>query len=199
MQFYDSGKIKFNLHGPVNLHENSASEFCCVESIFSMKLLGFVSKAMKLLLTELVGQCRNILPLALPTERQYILALTSNSVNKSIVLTYFDQTPSFSNPEVSFLHYTPNRKLEGGKPRSLIKVPQSLIKMPQRKSRGFHLRVFGFGYGAKRQPRRGRNLEKSILRGFRNFRKLRVFDLTLWRYGAAFSGMINLECIEASF
>ena len=33
-------------------------------SIFSMKLLGFVSKAIKLLLTELVGQCRNILPLA---------------------------------------------------------------------------------------------------------------------------------------
>ena len=29
-----------------------------------MKLLGFVSKAIKLLLTELVGQCRNILPLA---------------------------------------------------------------------------------------------------------------------------------------
>ena len=172
MQFYDSGKIKFNLHRPVSLHENSAGEFCCVESIFSMKLLGFVSKAIKLLLTELVGQCRNILPLALPTEGQYILALTSNSVHKSIVLTYFDQTPSFYNPEVSFLHYTPNRKLEDGKPRSLIKVPQ-------RKSRGFHLRVFGFGYGAKRQPRRGRNLEKSILRGFRNFQKLRVFDLIL--------------------
>ena len=29
-----------------------------------MKLLGFVSKAIKLLLTELVGQCRSILPLA---------------------------------------------------------------------------------------------------------------------------------------
>ena len=27
-------------------------------------VLGFVSKAIKLLLTELVGQCRNILPLA---------------------------------------------------------------------------------------------------------------------------------------
>ena len=27
-------------------------------------LLGFVSKAIKLLLTDLVGQCRNILPLA---------------------------------------------------------------------------------------------------------------------------------------
>ena len=31
---------------------------------FSMKLLGFVSKAIKLLLTELVSQCRKILPLA---------------------------------------------------------------------------------------------------------------------------------------
>ena len=29
-----------------------------------MKLLGFVSKAIKLLLTELVGHCRNILPSA---------------------------------------------------------------------------------------------------------------------------------------
>ena len=48
----------------VSSHEDSASEFCCVGSIFSMKLLGFVSKAIKLLLTELVGQCRNILPLA---------------------------------------------------------------------------------------------------------------------------------------
>ena len=41
-----------------------AGEFCCVGSIFSMMLLGFVSKAIKLLLPELVGQCRNILPLA---------------------------------------------------------------------------------------------------------------------------------------
>ena len=48
----------------VGSHEGSASEFCCVGSIFSMKLLGFVSKARKLLLTELVGQCRNMLPLA---------------------------------------------------------------------------------------------------------------------------------------
>ena len=48
----------------VSSHEDSASEFCCVASVFSMKLLGFVSKAIKLLLTELAGQCRNILPLA---------------------------------------------------------------------------------------------------------------------------------------
>ena len=48
----------------VSSHEDSAGEFCCVGSIFSMKLLRFVSKAIKLLLTELVGQCRNILPLA---------------------------------------------------------------------------------------------------------------------------------------
>ena len=51
----------------VSSHEDSAGEFCCVGSIFSMKLLGFVSKAIKLLLTELVGQCRNILPLAFST------------------------------------------------------------------------------------------------------------------------------------
>ena len=49
----------------VSSHEDSAGEFCCVGSIFSMKLLGFVSKAINLLLTELVGQSRNILPLAL--------------------------------------------------------------------------------------------------------------------------------------
>ena len=48
----------------VSSNEDSAGEFCCAGSIFSMKLLGFVSKAIKLLLTELVGQCRNILPLA---------------------------------------------------------------------------------------------------------------------------------------
>ena len=58
----------------VGSHEDSAAEFCCVGSIFSMKLLAFVSKAIKLLLTELVGQCR-----------QYIPALTSHSVNKSII------------------------------------------------------------------------------------------------------------------
>ena len=34
---------------------------------FSMKLLVFMSKAIKLLLTELVGQCRNILPLTFST------------------------------------------------------------------------------------------------------------------------------------
>ena len=44
----------------VSSHENSAGEFCCIGSIFSMKLLGFVSKAIKLLLTQLIGQCRNI-------------------------------------------------------------------------------------------------------------------------------------------
>ena len=46
----------------VNSHEDPAGDFCCVGSIFSMKLFGFVSKTIKLLLTELVGQCRNILP-----------------------------------------------------------------------------------------------------------------------------------------
>ena len=53
----------------VSSHEDSASAFCFVGSIFSMKLLGFVSEVMKLLLTELVGQCRNILPLAFSSLR----------------------------------------------------------------------------------------------------------------------------------
>ena len=48
----------------VSSHEDLAGEFFCVVYIFSMKLLGFVSKAIKFLLAELVGQCRNILPLA---------------------------------------------------------------------------------------------------------------------------------------
>ena len=40
----------------VGSQEDSTSEFCCVGSIFSLKLLGFVKKAIRLLLTELVGQ-----------------------------------------------------------------------------------------------------------------------------------------------
>ena len=48
----------------VSSHEDSACEFCCAGSTFSMKLAGFMSKAIKLLLIELVGQCRNTLPLA---------------------------------------------------------------------------------------------------------------------------------------
>ena len=48
----------------VGSHEDAAGEFSCVGSIFSMKLVGFVSKAIRLLLTELVVQCRNRLPLA---------------------------------------------------------------------------------------------------------------------------------------
>ena len=92
----------------VSSHEDSAGEFCCVGSIFSMKLLGFVSKAIKLLLTELVGQCRNILSLAfsaLTSLRsvntgkgcgQYIPSLTSHSVNKSIkLLFFFDDASDF--------------------------------------------------------------------------------------------------------
>ena len=43
---------------------------------FSMKLSGFMKKAIKFLLIELVGQCRNILPLVCG---QYIPALTSHS------------------------------------------------------------------------------------------------------------------------
>ena len=45
----------------VSSHEDSAGEFGCAGSIFSTKLLGFVNKATKLMLTELDGQCRNTL------------------------------------------------------------------------------------------------------------------------------------------
>ena len=38
---------------------------------FSVKLLGSVSKAIKLLLTELVDHCRNILSLAFPALRSF--------------------------------------------------------------------------------------------------------------------------------
>ena len=62
-----------------------------------------------------------------------------------------------------------NGKLEVGKPRSLIKVPQ-------RKLRGFQLRIFGFGYCAKWKTR-NENLGKLILQGFPVFQELRVFDL----------------------
>ena len=43
---------------------DSAGKFCCVRSIFSIKLSGFMSRAIKLLSSELVGQCWNILLLA---------------------------------------------------------------------------------------------------------------------------------------
>ena len=33
-------------------HEDSADEFCCTGSIFSIKLLGFMSKAIKILSTD---------------------------------------------------------------------------------------------------------------------------------------------------
>ena len=62
----------------VSSHEDSAGEFCCVGSIFSLKLLGSASKAIKLLLPALVGQYGKGCG-------QYIPALTSYSVNKSIV------------------------------------------------------------------------------------------------------------------
>ena len=74
----------------VSSHEDSAGDFCCAGYIFSMKSLGFMNKAIKLLLTGLVIQCRNILPLAISAEKgrgQYIPALTSHSVNKSVALT----------------------------------------------------------------------------------------------------------------
>ena len=81
----------------VSLHEHSAGAFCCGGSIFSMKLLRFGSKAIKLLLTELVGSVQEYTALTLfrtdlPSVGQYgkgcgqyIPALTSHSVKKSIL------------------------------------------------------------------------------------------------------------------
>ena len=68
----------------VSSDEDSAVEFCCVGSIFSMKLLEFVSKAIKLLLTELVGQCRNILPLAFSA----LTSLRSINTEKAVGNTF---------------------------------------------------------------------------------------------------------------
>ena len=66
-------------------YEDAAGELCCAGSIFSMKLVGFMSKVIKLLLTEVVGQCGIILSLTFsaltfPKDHgQYIPALTSHS------------------------------------------------------------------------------------------------------------------------
>ena len=43
----------------VSSHEDSAGEFCCVGSIFSIKVLGFESKAIKLLLRRLGSDLLN--------------------------------------------------------------------------------------------------------------------------------------------
>ena len=76
----------------VSSHKDSAVEFRCTGSIFLMKLLGLMMKAIKLLLTELVGQRRNIVAPSLfridlssvgqygKGRGHYIPALTSHSV-----------------------------------------------------------------------------------------------------------------------
>ena len=60
----------------------------------------------------------------------------------AIFFTLLNQTPRFSSSEFPILHYTQNRKLGDGKPRSLI-------RRRGRKLRGFHLRVFCFECSAK--------------------------------------------------
>ena len=57
-------------------------------------------------------------------------------------LKLLNQTPRFSNFEISILHYTQNGKLGDAKPRSLM-------RRRLRKLRGFHLRVFRFECSAK--------------------------------------------------
>ena len=66
--------------------------------------------------------------------------------------------------EFSILSAVQKGKLEAGKHRSLIKVPQSLIEMPQKKLLGFHLRVFIARYSAKMENSQWKTLEKYSLR-----------------------------------
>ena len=59
----------------VNLYADSVAESRCARS-FSVRLSGFMNKVIKLLLTDLVGQCRNILSrslfrILLPSVGQY--------------------------------------------------------------------------------------------------------------------------------
>ena len=68
----------------VNSHEDSVLP--CLQ-IPSMKLLGFVSKAIKLLLAEMVGQYRNILPLAFSALTSLRLVNTEKAVG-NIFLHY---------------------------------------------------------------------------------------------------------------
>ena len=64
------------------ISQDSAGEFLsCKGLFFSMKLLEFMSKAIKLLLTELVGQSRNILPLAFSALASLLLASTEKAVD----------------------------------------------------------------------------------------------------------------------
>ena len=74
----------------VSSHEDSAGEFFVQDLFFSMKLSELMSKAIKLLLAELVSQCRNIFPSAFSAIRKYIPALTSHS----------QVIPSHGNPQM---------------------------------------------------------------------------------------------------
>ena len=102
-------------------------------------------------------------------------------------LMYFDQTPSFSNSEVSFLHYTPNRKLRDGKPLGFhlrvfrfelvqngklgagnLGVWSKYLKMPQRRTPRFSSPSFRFCVLCKMKNSEWKNLGK-ILSGFPKF------------------------------
>ena len=79
---------------------------------------------------------------------------TENSEMKTSEFSFkpFNQTPSFSNSEFSVLGIVQNGKLGVGKTRSLV-------KRLERKLRGFHLRVYRFGYSAKWKTRSWKNSE----------------------------------------
>ena len=69
----------------VSSYKDSAGEFCYAGSIFSMKVLEFISKAINVLLTELVSQCRNILLLVFSALTSLQLVNTGKSAG-SILL-----------------------------------------------------------------------------------------------------------------
>ena len=71
----------------VGSHEDSASELCCLGSIFSMKLLGFASEAIKLLLTESVGQCRNTSIFV--DNQKFVLSIRITKVTITIIVDMY--------------------------------------------------------------------------------------------------------------
>ena len=75
----------------VSSHEDSAGEICSAGSIFSIKLLGFMSKAIKLLLTVFVGQCSVSAVIAQGLETNGIssnTAIRCNNNNGSFIFIY---------------------------------------------------------------------------------------------------------------
>ena len=64
--------------------------FFCRVCFFSLKLFGFMSKAIKLLLTELVSQCRNLLPFAFSS----LTSLRSANREKTMGIIFLHWPPT---------------------------------------------------------------------------------------------------------